>query len=67
MKISTATEMINPRISPKPVQSHLTEQEKNYFAGLYPEKKDEIVNYHYYEKSGKMSGVKVGSLFDKRG
>ncbi|MEI7811714.1 MAG: hypothetical protein WCJ01_04725 [Ignavibacteria bacterium] len=30
-------------------------------------KKNEIVDYHYYQKSGKMSGVSIGSLFDKRG
>lgn len=45
----------------------ITKEEKNFFAQLYPEKKNEIVDYHYYQKSGQMSGVTVGSLFDKRG
>lgn len=45
----------------------ITEQEKKYFAKLYPENKEELMNYHYYEKNGKLSGVKVGSLFDRKG
>jgi hypothetical protein len=41
--------------------------EKKYFAELYPEKKSEIMDYHFYQKTGKMSGVTTGSLFNKRG
>jgi hypothetical protein len=45
----------------------ITKEEKNFFAQMYPEKKNEIVDYHYYQKSGQMSGVTLGSLFDKKG
>ena len=48
-------------------RENLTTDEKKYFMGLYPENKSEITDYHFYKKSGEMSGVKIGSLFDKRG
>ena len=45
----------------------LSADEKNFFIDRYPQKKDEIIDYHFYQKGGSMSGVKVGHLFDKRG
>lgn len=51
----------------KTQQNSLTSDEKNFFMDLYPQNKSEIIDYHFYQRSGKMSGVKVGSLFDKRG
>ena len=45
----------------------INKQEKKFFAEMYPENKKEIMNYHYYQKSGNMSGVAVGSLLDRRG
>lgn len=48
-------------------ENAVTSEEKNYFMQLYPENKKEIVDYHFYQKSGKMAGVKVGSLIDRRG
>jgi len=42
-------------------------EEKDFFKKMYPESKTEITDYHYYQKSGKLSGVSVGSLFDRRG
>ncbi len=45
----------------------LTTEEKNFFMNLYPQNKPEINDYHFYQSSGKMSGVKIGSLFDRRG
>jgi hypothetical protein len=45
----------------------VTNEEKKYFANLYPANKAEIMDYHYYQKDGKMAGVSVGSLFDRRG
>ncbi|MGE5679442.1 MAG: hypothetical protein ACM34K_01045 [Bacillota bacterium] len=45
----------------------ISNDEKNFFINLYPENKGEIVDYHFYQKTGKMSGVAVGSLFDRRG
>jgi hypothetical protein len=45
----------------------VSNDEKKFFAELYPEKKSEIMDYHFYQKSGKTSGVTKGSLFNKRG
>jgi hypothetical protein len=45
----------------------LSQDEKKYFANLYPENAKEIMDYHFYQKNGKMSGVKLGSNFDRRG
>jgi hypothetical protein len=45
----------------------LNEKEKEFFVNRYPQNKEEIVDYHFYQKSGQMSGVKVGHLFDKKG
>ena len=45
----------------------ISNDEKKFFAKMYPENKTEIVDYHFYKPSGKMSGVTVGSLFDRRG
>ena len=47
--------------------SKITKEEKDFFKKLYPENKQEIIDYHFYQKSGKMAGVTVGSLIDKRG
>ncbi len=49
------------------VEINLSQDEKKYFIDLYPQNKSEISDYHFYQKSGKMSGVKIGSMFDKRG
>ncbi len=45
----------------------LNEKEKDFFIDRYPQKKEEIVDYHFYQRSGKMSGVKLGHLFDRKG
>ena len=45
----------------------LTTDEKNFFMDLYPQNKTDIADYHFYKRNGEMSGVKVGSLFDKKG
>jgi len=51
----------------KKTAGNLSSEEKNYFVNLYPQNKNEITDYHFYQKTGKMSGVKIGSMFDKRG
>lgn len=48
-------------------KENLSTEEKDFFAKLYPQNKSDIVDYHFYERSGKLSGVKLGSLIDKRG
>ncbi|QQS35474.1 MAG: hypothetical protein IPM56_14655 [Ignavibacteriales bacterium] len=45
----------------------VTADEKDFFVKLYPENKTEIIDYHFYGREGKMNGVSIGSLFDKRG
>lgn len=45
----------------------LTSDEKTFFAQMYPDKMNEVVDYHFYKKSGEMSGVKLGSIIDRRG
>jgi len=45
----------------------LTSDEKTFFARMYPDKMNEVVDYHFYKKSGEMSGVKLGSIIDRRG
>ncbi len=45
----------------------ISAEEKKFFAGLYPAQKDEILSYQLYDSKGKVSGVHVGSLFDRRG
>ena len=51
----------------KTKSDEISQDEKNFFINKYPEQKSEIIDYHFYQKNGDMSGVKVGSLFDKRG
>jgi|BarGraIncu00222A_1022003.scaffolds.fasta_scaffold99031_2 hypothetical protein len=46
---------------------NISSEEKNFFAKLYPSQKDEILGYQFYNSKGKISGVHVGSLFDRRG
>jgi hypothetical protein len=46
---------------------NISEEEKNFFAEMYPLNKNEIMEYHYYQKTGKPSGISLGSLFDKKG
>jgi len=45
----------------------LSKTEKDFFKNIYPENVNDIVNYHFYQKNGEMSGVNVGSIIDKRG
>ena len=45
----------------------LSVEEKKYFMDKYPGNKKEIMDYHFYSRNGQMSGVKIGSLFDRRG
>ena len=48
-------------------KSIIDKNEKKFFAEMYPNNKKEVMNYHFYQKSGAMSGVSVGSLLDRRG
>ena len=48
-------------------KTQISTEERDFFLNLYPENKEEIMDYHHYLRSGKMSGVSLGSLFDRRG
>lgn len=48
-------------------EAKLSADEKKFFAGMYPDNVKEVMDYHFYEKNGKLSGVKLGSMFDRRG
>jgi hypothetical protein len=45
----------------------ISNDEKKFFADLYPAKQTEIMEYYYYEKSGRMNGISVGTNLDRRG
>jgi len=59
---------INPA-EPKKTENavKVTNEEKNFFTKLYPDEKEQIDNYHFYNKEGDKNGVSLGSLFDRRG
>lgn len=45
----------------------INNDEKKFFAEMYPTKQTEIMEYYYYEKSGRMNGISVGTNLDRRG
>ncbi|HMN16847.1 MAG TPA: hypothetical protein PKD03_04475 [Ignavibacteriaceae bacterium] len=45
----------------------INKEEKKFFAEIYPAKQNEIMEYYYYEKSGRMNGIAVGTNIDRRG
>jgi hypothetical protein len=50
------------------VQSEsINPDEKKFFAEMYPAKQNEIMEYYYYERSGRMNGISVGTNIDRRG
>jgi hypothetical protein len=49
------------------IENSITEKEKEFFIKKYPNDAKEIVDYHFYKKEGMMSGVTIGTLFDRRG
>jgi hypothetical protein len=53
--------------TPKTDKAILSSKEKQFFAKMYPDKTNEIMDYHFYQKSGKMSGVSLGTIIDRRG
>jgi hypothetical protein len=48
-------------------EKKINKDEKLFFANLYPEKRNEIMDYSFYERSGKMNGISLGTNFDKKG
>ena len=54
-------------LTQKTNSENISSEEINFFAKLYPTQKDEVLGYQFYNSKGKISGVHVGSLFDRRG
>jgi hypothetical protein len=44
----------------------ISNTEKEFFSKMYPTKRDEIINYHFYSRTGEKSGVAVGKNIDRR-
>lgn len=53
--------------APEDDKKLVTNDEKSFFAKMYPDKSSEIQGYHFYGRNGQMSGLTVGSRFDRRG
>ncbi len=49
------------------LDTKISNDEKKFFQKLYPQQKEDINKYHFYNKNGTKNGVSLGSLFDKRG
>lgn len=65
--ISNSFKKINTKNQSTGAAENIDSEEKMFFAKLYPEKGNEIMNYSFYERTGKMNGVSVGTNFDKKG
>lgn len=44
----------------------ITNKEKEFFTKMYPAQKEKIINYHFYGKTGELSGVALGENLDRR-
>lgn len=60
-------ETVKKTVATKSTEQPISAKEKELFAKMYPQQKSEIMEYHFYQKNGTMSGVTVGSLLDRRG
>jgi len=49
------------------LKTEINKDEKNFFTKMYPEDKNTINNYQFYNKEGDKMSVQIGSLFDRRG
>ncbi|KAF0151636.1 MAG: hypothetical protein FD143_1769 [Ignavibacteria bacterium] len=60
-------ELAKTEAAQKTKPGNISAEEKKFFANLYPAHKEEVLGYQIYNAKGKVSGVHVGSLFDRRG
>lgn len=51
----------------KTTAPEITLEEKKFFANMYPARQNEIMDYEFYNSKGRVAGVTVGSLIDRRG
>lgn len=48
-------------------QEVINNEEKQFFANLFPEKQTEVMNYNFYNRSGKVNNVaQLGTIIDRR-
>ena len=45
----------------------LSDDEKKFFVKAYPDKKNEVIEYQYYNRKEKLTGVVTGSIIDRKG
>jgi len=65
---NVANKNLNPVEKAKSeLKTEITKDEKNFFTQMYPEDKNTINSYQFYNKDGDKLSVQIGSLFDKRG
>ncbi len=55
------------KLQPNNTNSVITQKEKEFFVNRYPSQKEMIMNYHFYQRNGEVSGVAVGSIINRRG
>lgn len=41
--------------------------EKEFFVNMYPDSRQQIMQFHAYQRNGAMAAVSVGQLLDRRG
>jgi hypothetical protein len=44
----------------------ISKLEKQFFAELFPNNKNEVMSYSFYNRSGKVNTAQIGTLFDRR-
>ena len=63
-----ANKNVNKVEKPKTeIINDITKDEKKFFTNLYPNEKNQISDYQFYNKDGDKKNLQIGSLFDKRG
>ncbi|MEW6193530.1 MAG: hypothetical protein AB1521_00060 [Bacteroidota bacterium] len=62
--VNKSAPKVQPEVTPK---EKVTQEEKTFFARMYPAKQEEIMKYEFYNPKGKITGVSLGSVIDKRG
>jgi len=45
----------------------LSDDEKKFFVKAYPDKKNEVIDYQYYNRKEKLTGVVLGTIVDRKG
>lgn len=67
-KVDETTRLV-PKSEPNNIKEgiKLSKEETTFFAKLYPGQSEEVNNYQFYQRSGEMKNVSIGSLIDRRG